>query len=498
VILLLAACHAPPTHPPAGSLGTSQTNTADTFDEAFRAVRRAASADLAEGYASGASVAVWKDGEIIFAEGFGTRSPDTDQEVAPTTLFEIGSDTKKITAIALLQQVEAGRLSVDTSIGDAVPDLAFTRDPGLEDALTLHELMSHQSALFDYVPWDDAPDDSELHDRAVGRYAENGYPLGPSGLFWDYSNPNYALTGLAVEEATGRAWADVVEQDVFAPLGLKRSFARLSEAEADGDYATGYGLSVDGWDSFSPFFDGQYRLGTVEMDDAVDNAFLRPAGGVWSTASDMARLAGFLVDGDAAVLSDPLREQITAAHVARWPDVDPSVLGYGYGINVYNGFAGEEGFYRVPVWTHGGNTLTMTSTLYVAPEQRVAVSVLSNGYIDDFRETAHVALEQLADLPPPEEVPELLAPPGDVAALAGTWTDRYAVGTVTLSWDGAALQVDAPDLVAQGHSVGAPLVPFALDSFTLAIDGLDRELDHYSDADGEYLVAREFGLERVG
>lgn len=498
-LLLLVACHAKPHPSPTTPAATTPTTPpTEPYAAAFRAIRKAARAELDEGYASGASVAVWKDGEIVFAEGFGTRHPDTDEEVAPTTLFEVGSETKKITALALLQEVEAGRLSIDDALADAVPGLAFARAPGLEDTLTLHELLSHQSALFDYVPWDHAPDDAELRERALGRYAENGYPLGPSGLFWSYSNPNFALAGLATEEADGRAWADLVEQDVLAPLGMSRTVARLAEAEADGDHATGYGLSIGGWDSFSPFFDGDYTLGTVEMANAVDNAFLRPAGGLWSTASDMATFAGFLVDGDPAVLSDELRARITTPHAARWPNADLDAFGYGYGVNVYDGFAGEDGFYRVPIWTHGGNTLTMTSTLYVAPEQRVAVSILANGYVHSFVDTAHVALEELADLPAPGELPPLLDPPADVEALAGTWHDPYAIGTVTLTWDGTALQVDAPDLVAAGHTVGATLDATSRDVYFLAIDQLDRELDHYADADGEYLIAREFGLRRVG
>ena len=108
-----------------------------------------------------------------------------------------------------------------------------------------------------------------------------------------------------------------------------------------------------------------------------------------------------------------------------------------------------------------------------------------------------VALEELAELPAPEETPPLLAPPSNVEALAGTWEDPYAIGTVTFTWDGAELEVDAPDLVAADRTVGDTLVAYAEDVYFLSIDLLDRELDRYTDANGEYLIAREFGLKRV-
>lgn len=506
LLLLLACTH--PTEPsdtflPDDTAGDSAEtgDTALSGDEAaFEAIRNAVKKDLRASYASGASVAVWRDGAVVFAEGFGTRDPDTEDPVLTTTLFQIGSDTKKLTAIAALQQVAAGTLSLDTTVGEIVPELVFASDPALAGTLTLHELMSHQSGLFDYTPWVDVPDDADLYDRAIGRFAENEYATGPSSLYWNYCNPNFSLAGLMTQQVDGRMWPDIVEQDLFAPLGLTRTFARKSSVEADGDYAIGYGYYfADGYDTFEPFADTPtYQFGTTSFEHTPDNGFIRPAGLVWSTASDMAMLEGFLIDGNEAVLSDDLLGQLTTPHVALYAETDASQAGYGYGLMINaSGWTGYEGYHDgVPLWAHGGNTMTMTSTTYLLPEQRIAVTVLSNGYGDDFTRTAITALEGLVDLPTGGEAPELFGAPEDEALLAGTWSGP-SVGTLTLTWDGTALAVDAPDLLSAGHTVGETLEPYARDIYFLTIDGFDYDLSFYAgEGDDGWLINRQFAFGR--
>ncbi len=488
----------------AADTGDTAADTGDTGDSPYAdviaAIQRKAKSDLRANNASGVSVAVWKDGEIVYAEAFGTRHPDTDEAVATTTLFQIGSDTKKLTAIAALQQVQAGTLALDSAVGDVVTDLHFVVEPGLEAELTLHELLSHQGGIYDYTPWTVAPADSELHDRAVGRFAENEYALGPSGLFWNYANPNFSLAGLMTETAAGRPWGDVLEDDVFAPLGMTRSYARLADAVADGDYATGFGVGFpDGYDTFDPLEALGYTWGTVEVEDMADDGFTRPAGLVWSTASDMARLGGFLIDGDAAVLDDTLREAVVTPQVPMYPRSDAADYGYGYGLMVNNfGWSGNGGWYMgVPLWAHGGNTMTMTSAFYVLPEQRVVVSVLSNGYADDFTATAVTALEGFADLPEPGTGGSFLAEPGEYDKLVGTWEDAHLAGRLVVTLDGDTLLVDAPDLEAAGSTVGEALEPYALDLYLLAVDGTSYDLNYYENADGAWLINRQFSLKKV-
>lgn len=490
-----------------GDSGADTGDTGDTdtgageYAEVIAEVQKAVKSDLrGSQFASGVSVAVWKDGEIVYAEGFGTKHPDGDEAVSTTTLFQIGSDTKKITAVAALQRVEAGAVGLEDSVGDAVPALAFVVEPGLEDELTLHELLSHSTGVFDYTPWVDAPDDADLYDRAVGRFADNEYKLGPSGLFWNYSNPNFSMAGLVTQEVDGRMWADIIEDDIFAPLGLSRSFARVASVIADGDYAVGAGVGFpDGYDSFDPLAELGYTVGTVEIEDTYDCGFTRPAGLVWSTASDMATFGGFLLDGDPNVLSDALLAEVTTPQVPMYPATDPAKYGYGYGLMINNvGWSGYQGMHGgVPLWAHGGNTMTMTSTFYILPEQRVVVSVLSNGYGDDFTKTAVTAMEGFADLPPIEDGEEILQPASGEAELVGTWYDPHVLGTLLLTWDGVTLLAEAPDLEAAGANVTPEVTAYAQDLYFLTVDGADYDFSYYADESGEYLINRQFSFKKA-
>src|SRR4051812_35700911 len=92
-------------------------------DAEIAQIHGAVDRSLGHGLASGYSIAVWRDGAVIYAEGFGDRD-DAGTPTSADTLFQIGSDTKKITAIALLRQVDAGAIALDDTVSSIVPDLA--------------------------------------------------------------------------------------------------------------------------------------------------------------------------------------------------------------------------------------------------------------------------------------------------------------------------------------------------------------------------------------
>lgn len=403
-------------------------------------------ADMRGTGAFAAQVAVWYDGQIVVNEAIGTRTADGKEPVDTDTLFQIGSDTKKIAAIALLQAVERGDLALDQSVAGAIPGLSLTESPDWASGATLHDLVSHQGGLYDYTPWSDAPADEELHDVAFGEFASRSWAMVPAGLMWNYSNPNFSLVGLATETADGRAWADIVEEDVFAPLGMTRTYARQAEAITDGNVGNSYGLWNFESDPLDLFADSAYDYGEVAAADLADNAFTRPAGLVWSTAADQARLLGFLVDGDPAVLSDALREQIVTSQVPLYPNF--AYQSYGYGMFVFDGYSCDGMWCPVRMWQHGGNTLSYTSTSIVLPDSRIAVSVLVNAYGVDMSRTTKVILERLAEEPAGEDWPVDLGTETDHAALVGTYLDEQ-LGRVEITDDAGTLHVaflDYPDL----------------------------------------------------
>jgi CubicO group peptidase (beta-lactamase class C family) len=441
------------------------TDTAAPGDP-FAALVPAIEEDLRVNFADRASIAVWLDGEIVWVGGFregAVRLP------GPDTLFMIGSDTKKITAISLLRRVDAGATSLTTTVGDVLPELRMARAPGFTDA-TIDDLLTHRGGIVDGAEFGVTTTDDVLYAYAHGPFARDAWPMLPTGLAYNYSNPNFSFAGLLDQELAGRPWPDLVRDEVLAPLGMTRTVVR--KAEVDDDHARGVGRS----------YPSDPEIGPVSLDATWESAYTRPAGLLWSTPTDQVRLARFLVEGDPAVLSDAARERLTSPIAALYPDLDAG--GYGHGLIVGRGVRLEGAYYDVPVWSHGGNTLTHTSTFYVLPESRFAISILSNGVGDDFSGTVVAAIRALVDLPAPSEAPR---PPFDVDAiddLVGRYVDPYNVGELIVTRDGNALRASMPVLDRLGIPYEPPMTALSTRVWTMEIQGQTLDLTFLDGPDG--------------
>lgn len=484
LLLLALAC----THP-ADDVDTGPGDTDVTepvlSEEDLAAIAEAVDDDLDASNATGCQIAVWKDGAIVYTAQFGSADPDSDVPVTADMLFQIGSDTKKLTSLVLLQQEAAGRLARTDPVATAIPGLSLSASPDWTGAATLHDLISHQGGLYDDTPWDDNPADSYLRDRTFGQFAENEWAMAPPGAMWNYSNANFSLAGLAVETAAGRPYADVLTEDVFEPLGMTRTFARKSEVVADGNYAIGTGYTGSSDDPYDPFYGAtHYQSGTAAMEDVADNAFTRPAGLVWSTASDMATYGGFLVDGDADVIDAERLAALSTPHARVYPAWDAQQ--YAYGLMVYDGVTLLDGYHDLRVWAHGGNTLSFTSTTWILPDQRVSISILSNGYGDDLTLTAVELMMRLGDLPPVTDAPAVPSAETSHSALVGTYVDPYIGEMIVTDTDGE-LRIAIPGLVDAGMSATGSKLTLALtDVYTFRLGRATYDVTFVADDTGAY------------
>lgn len=451
-------------------------------------IRDALERDMGRSGAFAAQIAVWYNGEIVWSEAIGSRSSDGTEPIDTQTLFQIGSDTKKLTAISLLQHVSAGQLSLDMPVSTALPGFSLAESPDWADQTTLHDLISHQGGLYDYTPWDNFPDDADLHDRSYGEVAAHEWAMAPAERMWNYSNPNFSLAGLAVENADTRPWPDIISEDIFAPLGMTRSFARLSEVVADGNVGNSYGLYNLVSDPLDLFAQSTYDYGEVAAADVGDNAFIRPAGLVWSNAEDQARLLGFLVEGDSAVLSDELRRQITDIQVALYPNFP--YQGYGYGMFVFEGFSTADGWCPEPQWSHGGNTLSYTSTSIIYPNEHLAISILTNAYGVDTSKTQQAINDTLITLPAATDWPVDLAVETDHNLLVGTYVDPQ-LGRIEITDDNGTLHAAFPDVTAEGWSLDSDLSMYWTDEYALASGTLrGYDITFIPDENGDYTYIR--------
>ncbi len=223
------------------------------------------------------AVAVVKDGEVVFAKGYGVLDLSRPDAANADTLFAIGSTTKAMTAAALGMLVDEGKLGWDDPVTRHLPWFQL-RDPVVTREVTVRDLLTHRAGLpnadFLWYGRDNAP--REILFRM--RYLPQETSL---RSHFTYQNVMYAAAGAVVAEVSGMTWEEFVRTRLLEPLGMKRTAVTLSEASAKGNVA-------------SPHFELDGEVQRIE-NASVDP--VAPAGSIWSSVSDMAKWMRFLLEG---------------------------------------------------------------------------------------------------------------------------------------------------------------------------------------------------------
>ena len=185
----------------------------------------------------GASLAVAKDGRLLMAHGYGVANKETGEPVQPTHLFRLASLAKPITAVAILQLVETGKLGLDDKVlpilGESGPRPEVISDPRVHD-ITIRQLLQH-SAGFDRATIGDPvfmPRIAEAAGRQGGPFPptcqtvlrdslERRLQFSP-GDKYAYSNVGYCILGQVVERITGRPLEHYVRDKILIPSGANR------------------------------------------------------------------------------------------------------------------------------------------------------------------------------------------------------------------------------------------------------------------------------------
>lgn len=430
--------------------------------------------------APGAAVLMMEGGEVVFAHGFGTRVHGGAEPADAATLFRIGSVTKVLTAVALLQQVEAGAVGLDDAVTTVVPEFSVAAPAGGAATIRVAHLLTHASALADYLLIDDRHDDAALDEYLTGDYTALAYLMAPAGRMWNYSNPNFYLAGLVAERRAGLPYRELMRTRVLAPLGMDRTFFLPEETLADGNVASGRSTNT-----------------TIPPDD-YDNAWGRPAGYAFSSVYDLGRFVDFLRAGDAAVLPDAARLAMQA------PQIDTRLaaghVAYGHGLFVYDGFALDDGYHEVHLIEHGGDIPGYAASMFYVPSTGFAFISLASGDGAHFRGSAGYALERFAGLGAPVPAPaDLAIDPATFASLAGSYRDDLNAGRVEITVSGETVTISMPDVDAAGIPYEPELTPIRPDMFVLQVQGNALPVTFLRDAGGApaYLRTRAFVAARV-
>ncbi|MGV9214560.1 serine hydrolase domain-containing protein [Micromonospora sp. RB23] len=386
----------------------------------------------ADGHVPSLVLGVVRDGALAHLALAGEHPrPDVDLQ------YRVGSISKTMTATLIMQLRDAGRLALDDRLEQHLPGTGL-------GALTLRHLLGHASGLQREPEgdWWERAEGVDLPTLLAGVTADK--IAHPPHTTYHYSNLAYGLLGGLLERLTGTPWADLLDQRILAPLGLRRTTYAATEP-----YARGY--VVHPWH------------GTLREEPRTDTGAMAPAGQLWSTIEDLGRWAAFLADPDPSVLAAETLTEMCAPVVIS--DLDSWTGGHGLGLELYRD--GE----RVYVG-HGGSMPGYVAALVVHRPSRTAVVGFANSYGFPITTLGRRLLTNVLDAEPPAPQswrPATAAPAAEVGELTGRW---WWMGTsLDLSWD-------AGDLVA--HVRGERVSRFAA-------EGTDRWRGRSGPENGEIL-----------
>lgn len=247
----------------------------------------------------GASAVLVRDGRIVARHDFGLADRSRGQRVTDRSLFHYGSITKTLTAIAVMQLRDRGKLTLDDRIVRWIPELRQVHDAyGSIDSITIRMLLSHSSG-FQNPTWPYSrgrswePFEPTTWDQLVAMMPYQELVFRPGSRF-GYSNPGYIYLARVIEAITGDPWESYVQKNIFAPLGLDHSYFG----------ATPYYLAADRSNNYSIVRDSAGREQLRENGRDFDPGITIPNGGWNAPLGDLATYAAFLTNatrGDTAL-----------------------------------------------------------------------------------------------------------------------------------------------------------------------------------------------------
>jgi CubicO group peptidase (beta-lactamase class C family) len=224
-----------------GTTSPSQASDGPLQPEERDAISNVAYAYMAEFNIPGLSVAIAKDGEIVYAEGFGVVSRLLDTRVNPSHLFRVASISKPITAVGVFSLVEQGRLRLTDRVFGAHGILSEYQLPANDQfigEITVDHLLTHTVGGWDNTKNDPTFAHQGMDHRHLIAWTLDNLPLSQQpGIRYAYSNFGYCLLGRVIEKITGQAYADYVRRSVLEPSQIQgmRIAGNSLQDRADGE-----------------------------------------------------------------------------------------------------------------------------------------------------------------------------------------------------------------------------------------------------------------------
>ncbi len=326
---------------------------------------------------------VVRDSELVWTSSYGAAT-------GPHVQYRIGSITKTLVAVVVMQLRDEGLLDLNDRLDSHVPEVGHYGDR------TLRSLLAHSSGMHSEPAgewWERTP--GGAFDELVARLGEVP-PTFDAGTTFHYTNIAFGLLGELVARHTGLTWFEAVRERLLLPLGMTRTSYLPEQPAAQG-------------------FSVHHFANTLDEEPAHDAGAMAPAGQVWSTVEDLARYAAFLAGGASEVLAEASLDEMSTPQSGSLS----GGVGGGYGLG-FRLAAGGSGM----VFGHTGSMPGFLAGLFVDRRRRTGAVVLANGTSGLRAEGLPLdllsTLEELEPTLPPAWEP-VTTVPDEVRDVLGVW-----------------------------------------------------------------------------
>src|ERR1700687_6065834 len=221
----------------AGYAATSDEKSASAVDEGF--------SDLTKPGSPGCALAVYRDGKIVYAKGYGLANIEENVAITQQSVFDIGSTSKQFTAASILLLEKQGKLSVNDDVRKHIPEL-----PDYGQKITILQLLNHTSGLRDYLTLmelagiriDSVTTDADALALIMRQKALNFAP----GSEWLYSNTGFFLLSTIVQRVSGKTLREFAAENIFTPLEMSHTQFRDDHTSLIANRAMAYDAKQKG------------------------------------------------------------------------------------------------------------------------------------------------------------------------------------------------------------------------------------------------------------
>lgn len=405
----------------------------------------------------GLALGIVEDGRVVYTRTAGELVVGEGQSIDGQTLFKVASNTKSMTTATLARLVDAGKLSWNDPVVKWLPQFRM-HDPWVGREMQVRDLLIHNSGLRagagDLMLWPE-PNSFTRTDIIHGLAYLKPQRSFRSG--YDYDNLLYIVAGEVAAAAGGAPYEELVQREVFQPLGMTRCRVGQWNRAETGNVA-------------QPHMRQEGRNVPVREDgDVIRATTMDPAGGVRCSLDDMlswvtawlqpdGTAAGWLSREQRQALWAPQMPMPLSRRMREWDNSHFSAYGYGWRL------ADVDGVFKV---AHTGTLMGMYSAVTLLPDRKVGFVILINGQGDEARTVLNQVLVKqytvrdpaltvahYADLlkrgdaarPAAEKAPDTSsrrrASPSDLKTHLGTYRDPW-FGDVSLCRDGGAVRLRA-------------------------------------------------------